>query len=290
MRPDEIDAWLDDPRRPTLVMGVLNVTPDSFSDGGHHATPHAAADAAKRMADDGADWLDVGGESTRPGSDPVDEVEQIRRVLPAIEAAAKLDLVVSVDTTRAAVARAALDAGASVVNDVSAAQDDPAMFAVMATARAAILMHMKGTPRDMQRDPAYADVVAEVESHLLARCRAAEAAGVPRLLIDPGIGFGKTLQHNLDLLHALPRLAAHDRPILIGASRKRFLGVLTNEPVAERRVMGTAATVAWSVLHGAAVVRVHDVRAMRQVIDVTRAMLNPASVAEAGLAGDDVRR
>ena len=187
-------------------------------------------------------------------------------------------------------ARAALEAGASVVNDVSAGRDDPAMFAVMAAARAAVLMHMRGTPRDMQRGPAYGDVVAEVESHLIDRCRAARAAGVRRLLIDPGIGFGKTLRHNLDLLHALPRLAAHDRPVLIGASRKRFLGELTNEPVAERRVMGTAATVAWSVLHGAAVVRVHDVRAMRQVVDVTRAMLDPTSVAEAGLAGGDVRR
>ena len=255
-------------------MGILNVTPDSFSDGGKYLEAGDATRHVEQMLSDGADWIDVGGESTRPGSESVNAEEQLRRVLPAIEAAAKRDVVVSIDTSSAAVARAALDAGACVVNDVTAGRADSAMLGVMATARACCLMHMLGTPKTMQQSPAYDDVVAEVEAHLIARADAAVAAGVEehRILLDPGIGFGKSTAHNLALLRATPRLAKLGFPLLIGTSRKRFLGEITNEPDAAKRQFGTAATVALAVRDGASVVRVHDVRAMRQVVDVVRAI------------------
>ncbi len=257
-----------------MVMGILNVTPDSFSDGGKFLDSEYAKRHVDQMLSDGADWIDIGGESTRPGSEPVDADEQLRRVLPAIEAAAKRDVVVSIDTSSAAVARAALDAGACVVNDVTAGRADPGMLGVMATARACCLMHMLGTPATMQQSPAYDDVVAEVERHLLDCADAAVAAGVERgrILLDPGIGFGKTTAHNLALLRATPRLASIGFPLLIGTSRKRFLGELTNEPDPASRQFATAATVALAVRDGASVVRVHDVRAMRQVVDVTWAI------------------
>lgn len=275
MTPTELDAWLVDPSRRPLVMGVLNVTPDSFSDGGRFLDAVAAGERVRQMIDEGADWIDVGGESTRPGSEPVSANEQIQRVLPAIEAAAKQEVVVSIDTASAAVARAALSAGASLVNDVTAGRGDPEMFAVMATAKASVLMHMQGEPRTMQASPHYADVTAEVEQHLLDRTAAAEAAGVQRsrLLLDPGIGFGKTKAHNLILLRDLRRLASHGYPLLLGTSRKGFIGTITNEPIADQRQFGTAATTAWGIANGAAVVRVHDVRAMRQTVDMTRAIV-----------------
>lgn len=277
MNPQELESWLEAPRRRPLLVGVLNVTPDSFSDGGKFLDRDAAIARGREMIAQGADCIDIGAESTRPGSEPVDEPEQVRRVVPVIEALQPGNIVVSIDTTRAAVAEAALAAGACVVNDVTAATDDAAMPGIMRTARAIVLMHMLGRPRTMQQDPRYADVVAEVEDYLLGRAGALETTGLERrrIFIDPGIGFGKTTRHNLELLRALGRLASHAYPVLLGTSRKRFIGQITGEPAPHRRLLGTAATVAWSVACGASAVRVHDVTEMRQVVRMTWAMQHP---------------
>ncbi|MEL7239378.1 MAG: dihydropteroate synthase, partial [Planctomycetota bacterium] len=271
MKPSELEAWLNSPRRRPLVMGVLNVTPDSFSDGGLYLSPEDAAERVGQMIDEGADWIDIGGESTRPGSEPVEASEQWQRVGPAVTAAASAGVVVSIDTTNAEVAERAMGDGASIVNDVTAGRADPEMPGVMANAQAAVLMHMQGTPRDMQEAPAYDNVVAEVSQHLQGRVAIVEAAGLAphRILLDPGIGFGKTLHHNLELLAATSELAGLGHPLLVGTSRKRFIGALTGQSRADQRQFGTAATVAWAVANGASVMRVHDVRAMREVVDVT---------------------
>ena len=266
------------PRGWPLVMGVLNVTPDSFSDGGRHGTVADAVAAAAAMAAGGAAVIDVGGESTRPGSLPVPEAEQIARTEPVVRGivAAGLGVAVSIDTTRAAVASAAVAAGATVVNDVSGGRDDPALLPAVAAANVdLILMHMRGTPATMQLDPAYADVVADVSAFLAERAHAARAAGVDggRLLLDPGIGFGKTVEHNLRLMQALRLLSRLGPPVVVGTSRKGFIGRVTGEPVGDRQ-FGTAATVAWAAMAGAAVVRVHDVAAMARVVAMTRAIRN----------------
>ena len=245
-------------REHALVMGVLNVTPDSFSDGGRHRDPEVAALAGRRMIDEGAAILDIGGESTRPGAAPVDEAEEWSRIGPVLGLLAGLPL--SVDTRHADVARRALAAGACLVNDISAGAD-PALLAAVAGAGAGIvLMHMRGEPATMQADPHYDDVVGEVEAFLLDRARAALGAGIARerILIDPGIGFGKTLEHNLALLGATHRLAAHGHPVLVGVSRKRFLGALTGREV-DARGPATVAAVTLAASAGAAVVRVHEV-------------------------------
>jgi len=276
MMPADFTQWLLDPCRPPLVMGVLNVTPDSFSDGGRFADPGAAAAHAAEMIAAGAAVIDVGGESTRPGAPRVDEAEQVRRVVPAIERVARLGgAVVSIDTTRAAVARAALDAGATLLNDVSGGVDDPAMLPLAAAAGAPIvLMHMRGTPATMQSLATYADVVAEVIAFLRERAAAAEAAGVApsHVLLDPGLGFAKTPGHSLQLLHRQRELAALGRPLVLGTSRKGFLGTITGEAEPARRLIATAASVAWTIAHGAAIVRVHDVGPMAQVVRVIRAI------------------
>jgi len=274
--PDAFDAWLRDPHRRVLVMGVLNVTPDSFSDGGRFSTRDAAMAHALEMVEAGADLIDVGGESTRPGSKPVPPDEQIRRVAPVIEAIApRVRAIVSIDTTRADVAQAALDAGAAMVNDISAARDDAAMLPLVAARSApVILMHMQGNPATMQANPTYDDVMRETIEFLRERSAAAEGAGVAphRILIDPGIGFGKTMAHNLELLRRQSELAALGNPVVSGTSRKGFVGQITDEPEPAQRLFGTAACVAWSVTNGAAVVRVHDVKAMRQVVRMTEAI------------------
>jgi dihydropteroate synthase len=248
---------LDRPR----VMGIINVTPDSFSDGGRWAATDAAVAHGLALAAQGADILDVGGESTRPGAAAVPLEEELRRVVPVVRELARQTAVpVSVDTSKAAVARQALAAGACIVNDVTAMTGDPEMPAVVACHGAGIvLMHMRGTPRDMQCQPCYADVVAEVHAALAGHLAAARQAGVApeAMLIDPGIGFGKTVRHNLELLAGLPKLAAL-APVLVGASRKRFIGELTGAPV-EARLAGSLAVAIWCVQQGAAVVRVHDV-------------------------------
>jgi dihydropteroate synthase len=254
------------------VMGVVNVTPDSFSDGGAYFDSDAAIAHGLDLAADGADLLDVGGESTRPGAAPVDQREERARVVPVIAALARdAGVPVSVDTSKAAVASAAIEAGAVVVNDVTAGRADADMLRLVADAGAGfVAMHMRGEPRTMQHDPRYADVVGEVAAFLRARVEAACDAGVDAdaLCVDPGIGFGKTGAHNLMLLARLAALvAATDAPVMIGASRKSFIGsVLGGLPVAERDD-GTLATTMWAIDHGASVVRVH---AVRPAVDATR--------------------
>ena len=232
-------------------MGVLNVTPDSFSDGGRWLDADAAVAHGLRMVAEGADVVDVGGESTRPGADPVDVDEELRRVLPVVDALAP-HVRVSIDTRKAEVAEAALEAGATLVNDVSAS-----LAPVAAAAGAGwVAMHMRGDPRTMQQAPAYDDVVAEVRAFLVER---ASSAGTPEVWIDPGIGFGKTLAHNLALLAHVSELVATGYPVVVGASRKAFLGRLTGDAPADDRVEASVATAAWAMSQGAAMVRVHDV-------------------------------
>jgi len=281
MTPAEFEAWLlakPSQRRP-LVMGILNVTPDSFSDGGRYIDVEAAAAYTRQMVEDGADLIDVGGESTRPGSQPVPPGEQVRRVAPVIEAIVGgqngLPVTISIDTTRSAVAAAALDAGASVINDISGGREDPAMLPLAAERGApVVLMHMQGTPATMQSDPRYTDVTAEVRTFLAERVAAAESAGIAahRVILDPGIGFGKNQDHNLTLLRQLGDLAAIGRPLLLGTSRKGFIGRITGQTDPADRVFGTAATVAWSIANGASLVRVHDVGPMSQVVQMVRAI------------------
>jgi dihydropteroate synthase len=270
MSPAQFESWLREQQRRPLVMGVLNVTPDSFSDGGRFADPTAAAEAAVQMIGAGADWVDVGGESTRPGALPVDPPEQIRRVVPVIaQIRRQSDTLLSVDTTSAAVAEAALDAGADVVNDISAGRGDPRMLAMLAERSASIiLLHMRGTPATMQLDPTYKDVTEEVCGFLAGRRAAAIDAGLPphRILLDPGLGFGKKLSHNLALIRDTAALARLGAPLVVGPSRKSFIGQITGEPRTTERVFGTAAAVAWCVANGAAVVRVHDVGPIAQVV------------------------
>ncbi|MFH0908466.1 MAG: dihydropteroate synthase [bacterium] len=246
----------------TAIMGVLNVTPDSFSDGGRFVDLDAAVGHAQRMARDGADIIDIGGESSRPGAATVGVEEEMRRVIPVVErVAAECPCLVSIDTTKAAVARRAIEKGAHIVNDISAFSMDPQMSRVVAdTGAGAVLMHMKGVPRTMQQDPVYADVVAEVVEFLRARVEHAVAAGMEaeRLAVDPGIGFGKTVEQNVQLLRGLGALRAIGRPIMVGLSRKSFLGTLTGREVGDRGAASLGG-LAFAVLRGAHVVRVHDV-------------------------------
>jgi dihydropteroate synthase len=260
----------------TLVMGVLNVTPDSFSDGGRFFDPEVAVVHGFEMAADGADLIDVGGESTRPGSEPVPAAEERDRVAPVIKrlVAELPDVPVSIDTRKAEVAEAALDAGASIVNDVSAGSD-PLMFEVAREAGAGfVLMHMKGDPKTMQEAPHYDDVVAEVRTYLAERAEAAVAEGIAReaLCVDPGLGFGKTSAHSRRLMKEIDALLDLDRPILVGPSRKSFIGSVLGTDVMDR-VEGTAAAVAYMASRGAHVVRVHDVREIARVVRVIDAIV-----------------
>ena len=261
-------------------MGIVNVTPDSFSDGGAFLDPAAAIDHGLRLAGEGADILDVGGESTRPGAEPVSEQEEVRRVVPVVrELAARSGLPVSIDTTKAAVAEAALAAGATIVNDVSALRLDPRLGGVVARAGAAlVIMHMQGTPRTMQQAPRYDDLVGEVIAELAAGIGRAAAAGVDpeQVLVDPGIGFGKSLEHNLELLGRLSELEVLGRAILVGPSRKAFIGRLLDLPAAER-VEGTIAACCCAADRGAHVVRVHDVGPVRRALRVADAILRGAA-------------
>jgi dihydropteroate synthase len=262
----------------TGIMGILNVTPDSFYDGGRYLDPQAAVDRAHQMVAEGADIIDIGGQSSRPGSDPVPEVEEANRVLPVVEAVAQsVSAMISVDTYRAAIARAALEAGAHLINDISALRFDPALLGVVAQHRAPlILMHMQGMPRTMQLDPRYEALIDEVFAFLQGRLAAAEAGGIAaeHLLIDPGIGFGKGARHNLELLRKLHHFHALGQPLVIGTSRKAFIGWILGTNVDER-LEGTAATVAAAIAHGADIIRVHDVLAMARVARVMDAMLRP---------------
>jgi dihydropteroate synthase len=265
------------------VMGVVNVTPDSFSDGGRFAAPEAAIAHARHLAAAGAAVLDIGGESTRPGAEPVDAATELGRVLPVVDGLRGLvDVPISIDTTKAAVAAAALDAGATIVNDVSAGSADPDMLGVVAATGAGyVAMHRLGGPRTMQVDPHYDDVVREVTDHLVGRLAAACDAGIGHdaLIADPGIGFGKTVEHNLELLASLPELIAGvGVPVLVGTSRKSFLGRIVDESDPAARDDATLATVVWVLERGATMVRVHDVRGAVQAAAVVGAMAR-ASVA-----------
>jgi dihydropteroate synthase len=252
-------------------MGVLNVTPDSFSDGGSFLEPDAAIAHGRLLASEGADLIDVGGESTRPGSEPVSQEEEVRRVVPVIEQlAAAVETPISIDTRKAGVARAALAAGAGFVNDVSALRGDPDMAGVVAESGADLcLMHMQGEPGTMQDHPRYDDVVSDVEDFLEKQLAFAIGEGVSaeKVWLDPGIGFGKTLDHNLELLRRLGEIVAIGQPVVVGASRKRFIGALTGRPEGER-LAGSLAAAVIACERGAAMVRVHDVAATREALAV----------------------
>jgi dihydropteroate synthase len=256
-----------------VVMGILNVTPDSFSDGGIYADAAHAIAHARQMAADGAAIVDVGGESTRPGAAPVDETEELRRVLPVVEALVRDGLIVSVDTRQAGVMRAAIAAGAAMVNDVAALRGPAALEVVAASGVAVCLMHMQGEPGTMQAAPHYGNVVAEVGAFLAERARACESAGIARerIVIDPGFGFGKTLEHNLELLRGLPELAALGYPVLVGLSRKSSLGTITGRQAGDRLPASLAAALA-AVARGATIVRAHDVRETVDALEVWRAI------------------
>ena len=281
MSPAEFHTWLKNPNRRTLVMGILNVTPDSFSDGGRFSDVSAAVKHAEAMAAAGAAMIDIGGESTRPGSQPVPADEQIRRVEPVIRSiAGRVPAILSIDTTRATVAEAAIDAGAHLINDISAGRDDPQMLPLAARLGVPIvLMHMKGTPATMQDNPVYQDVMAEVIEALRQRIAAAVSMGIDRekILIDPGIGFGKKMEHNLELLRRLGEMSALERPMVVGASRKGFMGRITGEYLASGRKFATAAAVAWALTNRAAMVRVHDVEPMAQVVRMIEAIQHGAA-------------
>jgi len=268
------DRLIEFPDRP-LLMGVVNVTPDSFFDGGRYLDVESAVAHAVRLVVEGADLLDVGAESTRPGAEIVNEAEECRRAIPVVAAIARAVTVpISIDTSKAVVAREALYAGAVLVNDVTALRGDPAMVDVVASVGAGIvLMHMQGTPRTMQRAPHYGDVIGEISEFFEERIRFAEAHGIVRrqIILDPGIGFGKLLVHNLTLLAQLRSFEQFECPLLVGVSQKAFLGQLVDRPVQERQ-WATAAAVAMAVDRGAGILRVHDVKTMKDVVQVAAAI------------------
>ena len=258
-----------------VVMGVVNVTPDSFSDGGEWLDPAAAIAHGRALVAQGAAILDIGGESTRPGAEPVSEAEELRRVMPVLDGLADAGARLSIDTSKAAVAAAAIDAGATLVNDVTALRGDPRMAALVARRGCDVcLMHMLGEPRTMQRDPRYGDVVADVRAFLEERLEHAVAQGIARerVWLDPGIGFGKTIDHNLELLARLDEIVALGRPVVVGTSRKSFLGKITGREPGER-VAGTIATNVLALARGASVFRVHDVAEARDALLVAAATL-----------------
>ncbi|MCX8103679.1 MAG: dihydropteroate synthase [Candidatus Bipolaricaulota bacterium] len=266
--------------RRTLVMGILNVTPDSFSDGGKFFSLESAVARARQLIREGADIVDIGGESSRPGAQPVSVDEELRRVVPVIRAIRKESSVpISIDTYKAAVAEAALEAGANMMNDISALRFDPQMVRVVAQARVpVVLMHMQGTPQTMQQNPVYTDVMREIKEFLAERIAFAQTRGVEkeRIIIDPGIGFGKTVAHNIEILRRLGELKELGCPILIGTSRKSFIGRLgstTSEPLpVDQRLEGTIASTVIAVLNGAQLVRVHDVAALKRALAIVDAV------------------
>ncbi|MEP7362622.1 MAG: dihydropteroate synthase [Acidobacteriota bacterium] len=258
----------------TLLMGILNVTPDSFSDGGRFYDADAAWEQARRMIDEGADILDIGGESTRPGATAVSEEEELRRVLPMVERAAReWKVSISVDTCKPAVAAACLERGAKIINDVTGFRDSEMVEVARRHGAACIVMHMRGTPATMQSLTEYVDVVAEVKEFLAERVATLGAAGIEEIAIDPGLGFAKTAVHNFQLLRRLPELAALGVPVLIGPSRKRFLGTLADMEPMENRRDGTVAAITAAVLGGARIIRAHDVVEARRAIAVAEAVL-----------------
>ena len=279
--PDHLPTIPED----LALMGVVNVTPDSFSDGGLFLDAERAIEHGRALVDQGADVLDVGGESTRPGAPAVSESEELERVGPVVAELSGAGAPVSIDTSKLAVAAAALDAGAAIVNDVTAFRAEPELAALCAERDCGVvLMHMLGTPRTMQDSPAYDDVVDDVRAFLAERVESALAAGIAeqRIWLDPGIGFGKSLEHNLDLLRRLPEFAELGRPLCVGTSRKSFIGKITGRPVDER-LGGTIASCVLAYANGAEVLRVHDVGPVREAIAVAAAILDPE---RAGMIAD----
>jgi dihydropteroate synthase len=260
----------------TCIMGILNVTPDSFSDGGLHFDSSGAIDRAMRMIDEGADIIDIGGESTRPGSEPVPRDEELRRTIPVIEGlAGKVAVPLSIDTSKADVARRALDAGASIVNDISGLRFDPEMVEVVSEYRVpVVIMHIKGNPKNMQTDPVYEALIPEIVDHLRLSVRSAIKLGISEdmIIVDPGIGFGKTFAHNLQILNNLQEFTQLGRPLLVGPSRKAFLGKILGGVPPSERIDGTAAAVAIAIIKGADIVRVHDVKIMAKIAKVADAI------------------
>ena len=256
-------------------MGIVNVTPDSFYDGGRYACVEQAVAHALDLVEQGADILDIGGESTRPGAVPIDEAVELAHVIPVVDELARRTMVpLSIDTTKAEVARRGLDCGASIINDVSALRGDPAMASIIAQFDAGVvLMHMQGTPQTMQQNPRYDDVVQQVRQFLQDRVQCAMESGIPQshIVLDPGFGFGKLVSHNLELLRQLSSLSTLGRPLLVGLSRKGFIGQVVDRPV-QQREWGTAAAVALAVERGAKIIRVHDVETMRDVVTFTAAL------------------
>ena len=275
----ELKEW-EGRRDRVLVMGIVNVTPDSFYDGGHFSHPDDAIERGLCMADEGADIVDVGGESTRPGARPISVQEEMDRVLPVVEGIRRRSPVhLSIDTTKADVAREAVSLGAGIINDVSALRSDKRMAAVAARAGAFVaLMHMQGSPETMQREPTYTDVVEEIRSFLAEGIRTAVDAGIAkeRIFVDPGFGFGKTLDHNLTVLRDLARLVDLGRPVLVGLSRKTFLGAILDVPPDERIEATIAANTA-AILNGASIIRVHDAKEGRRTADVAACLRSHAT-------------
>lgn len=261
-------------------MGILNVTPDSFLDGGLYFDRQAAVDKALQMGEDGADIIDIGGESTRPGAEPVSLDEELRRTIPVIESLSeRLSIPISIDTYKSAVAQKAIEAGASIVNDISGLRFDPEMAPTLSKYDiAVIVMHIKGTPRDMQKNPVYADLFKEITDYISGSIKIAKENGISeeKIIIDPGIGFGKTPEDNLKIIKNLKKFSPFSRPILIGVSRKSFIGKILNDAPPSERIEGTSAAVAISVLNGANIIRVHDVKEMLPVVKVAHAIRNEA--------------
>lgn len=260
----------------TYIMGILNVTPDSFSDGGLYFDEKSAIERAYKLIEEGADILDIGGESTRPGSDPVPVEEELRRTIPVIKKIAKsLPIPISIDTYKAEVARQALEAGASMVNDISGLRFDPEMPKVIAEYNVpVIIMHIKGRPKDMQNNPTYEALIPEIMDYFRVSIRLAHKFGIPddRIIIDPGIGFGKTFDHNLQILKNLKEFKKMGKPVAIGASRKAFIGKILDEPDPSKRLEGSLAVAAISIFNGANILRVHDVKETKKVAKVADAI------------------
>ena len=275
---ESFQDWCLNPKRKTLVMGIVNVTPDSFSDGGKFFSPEVAISHASKLITQGADIIDIGGESTRPGAEQVSESEELKRVIPVIEKIRTDNpkILISIDTTKASVAKHAVEAGADIINDVSGLSFDKNMIGVVESFNIPIvIMHMKGNPQNMQLNPKYKDIVNEILDFFKIKIKIAVQSGINRsmIILDPGIGFGKTVDHNFELLSRLNEFNVLELPIMIGPSRKSFIGITLDLPP-EDRVEGTAAAVSAGVMNGASIVRVHDVKSMKRVVRIIEKVRN----------------
>ena len=275
---ESFQDWCLDPKRETLVMGIVNVTPDSFSDGGKFFSPEVAISHASKLITQGADIIDIGGESTRPGAEQVSESEELKRVIPVIEKIRTDNptILISIDTTKASVAKHAVEAGADIINDVSGLSFDNNMIGIVESFNIpVVIMHMKGNPQNMQLNPKYKDIVNEILDFFKMKIKIAIQSGINRsmIILDPGIGFGKTVEHNFELLSRLNEFNVLELPIMIGPSRKSFIGITLDLPP-EDRVEGTAAAVSAGVMNGASIVRVHDVKSMKRVVRIIEKVRN----------------